>query len=156
MTPDELPGYLLGLGRAVRARAALDAADAMAQSYQRDVVQSMRGPSPSSPGQPPARRTGTLARSVRPEPARATGPGRASSSVAPHAVYARIQQKGGVIVPVRAKVLRWKDGKKYRYARRVVLPARPYMVMTSARARRCRERGIRAVERTVREVLAGG
>ncbi len=156
MTPDELPGYLLGLGRAVRARAALDAADAMAQSYQRDVVQSMRGPSPSPPGSPPARRSGTLARSTRAEPAKPAGAGRATSSVAPHAVYARIQQKGGVIVPVRAKVLRWKEGGKYRYARRVVLPARPYMVMTAARARRCRERGIRAVERVVREALDGG
>jgi phage gpG-like protein len=93
---------------------------------------------------------------VRPEPARADGLGRASSSVAPHTVYARIQQMGGEIVPVRAKVLRWKEGGRYRYARRVVLPARPYMVMTPARARTCRERGIRAVERTVREALAGG
>lgn len=156
MTPAELPRHLAALGRQVRARAALDAADAMAQSYQRDVVASMRGPSPSPPGEPPARRTGTLARSVRAEPAVAAGAGRATSSVAPHTVYARIQQKGGVIVPVRAKVLRWKEGGKYRYARRVVLPARPYMVMTDARARRCRERGIRAVERVVREALAGG
>jgi hypothetical protein len=128
----------------------------MAQSYQRDVVRSMRGPSPSPPGSPPARRSGTLARSVRAEPAKAAGAGQATSSVAPHTVYARIQQKGGVIVPVRARVLRWKEGQKYRYARRVVLPALPYMVMTAARARRCRERGIRAVEGVVREALAGG
>lgn len=156
MTPAELPGYLAGLGREVRARAALDAADAMAQSYQRDVVQSMRGSSPSPAGSPPARRTGTLARSVRPEPARQDGPGRASSSVAPHTVYARIQQLGGDIYPVRAKVLRWTDKSGTHFARHVRLPARPYMVMTGARARRCRERGIRAVERAVREALAGG
>ena len=167
MTPAELPGYLRSLAAEVKDRAAVDAADAMAQAYQRTVVKSMRGPAPSPPGTPPARRTGTLARSVRPEPARLAGPGRAESSVAPHTVYARIQQLGGDIYPVRAKALRWKastfgplrQGEKrsgYVYAKHVRLPARPYMVMTSGRRDDCRKAAIAAVSRVVREVLAGG
>jgi len=155
MTPAELPAALRRLAADVRDRAALDAADAMAQSFQSAVVRSMTGPSPSPPGTPPGRRTGTLARSVRAEPARLAGAGKAASSVAPHTVYARIQQLGGDIYPVRAKVLRWKEGKKYRYARHVHLPARPYIVMTDARRRDCRSAAVAAVERVVREALGG-
>lgn len=167
MTPAELPGRLRLLAAEVKDRAALDAADAMAQRYQRSVVRSMRGPSPSEPGTPPARRTGTLARSVRPEPAVLTGTARASSSVAPHAVYARIQQLGGDIYPVRAKVLHWKvpmigpvakgrrRGKVDMYAMHVHLPARPYMVMTSARREECRSAAVSAVSKVVREALSG-
>lgn len=156
MTPEELPGYLRRLGQAVRDRAALDAADAMAQAFQVQVVRSMKGPAPSPPGTPPARRTGTLARSVRPEPARSAGTGRATSSVAPHTVYARIQQLGGDIYPVRAKVLRWTDKGGTHYAKHVRLPARPYMVMTDERRRDCRRAAVAAVERVVKEALAGG
>lgn len=155
MTPAELPAYLRRLAAEVKDRAAADAADAMAQAYQREVVKSMRGPSPSAPGTPPARRTGTLARSVRAEPATLTGPGRATSSVAPHTVYARIQQLGGDIYPVRAKVLRWTEGKRVRYARHVYLPPRPYMVMDAQRRQECRSAAIRAVEAVVREALGG-
>ena len=155
MTPAELPAYLGRISRAVRDRATLDAADAMAQTYQRAVVLSMTGPSPSAPGTPPGRRTGTLARSVRAEPARPDGPGRAVSSVAPHTVYARIQQLGGTIVPVRAKALRWKDKTGVHYARRVKLPPRPYMVMDDERRREVRSAAIRAVEAVIREALGG-
>lgn len=155
MTPAELPARLRALAAQVQDHAAVDAADAMAQSFQRGVVKSMTGSSPSAPGTPPARRTGTLARSVRPEPAKSTGAGRASSSVAPHAVYARIQQNGGDIYPVRAKLLRFKVGGKYRYAKHVHLPARPYMVMNAARRQECRSAAIAAVERAVREALGG-
>lgn len=154
MTPAELPAYLRRFADEIRQRAALDAADAMAQSYQSDVVRSMTGPSPSPPGTPPARRTGTLARSTRAEPA-VGGGGRATSSVAPHTVYARIQQFGGIIVPVRAKALRWKEGQAVRFAKRVVLPARPFMVMTRARRERIRRAGAAAVSKTVREALSG-
>jgi phage gpG-like protein len=155
MTPAELPAALRKLAADMRDRAALDAADAMAQAYQRGVVKSMVGPSPSPPGTPPARRTGTLARSVRPEPAVLTGDGRASSSVAPHTVYARIQQLGGEIVPVRAKMLVWKDKGGTHYAKRVRLPARPYMVMSDARRTECRSAAIQAVQAVVREALGG-
>lgn len=166
MTPAELPGRLRQLADSVRDRAAVDAADAMAQSFQRGVVKSMTGPGPSAPGTPPGRRTGTLARSVRPEPAKLAGPGRATSSVAPHTVYARIQQLGGDIYPVRAKALRWKvktfgpllPGAKrsnWVYAKHVYLPPRPYIVMNDARRQECRSAAIAAVQRVVREALRG-
>lgn len=155
MTPAELPARLRRLARDVRDRAAADAADAMAQAFQVSVVRSMKGPAPSPPGSPPARRTGTLARSVRPEPAVLAGPGRATSSVAPHTVYARIQQLGGTIVPVRAKVLHWEEGGAHHYARKVRLPARPYMFMDDERRRQCRSAAIAAVKRVVREALGG-
>lgn len=155
MTPDELPARLRRLAAEVKDRAALDAADAMAQSFQRSVVKSMTGPSPSPPGSPPARRTGTLARSVRPEPAVPAGAGRATSSVAPHTVYARIQQLGGDIYPVRAKILHWKDKGGHHWAKHVYLPPRPYMVMTGQRRTECRSAAVAAVQRVVREALRG-
>lgn len=155
MTPAELPARLRKLAADVGDRAATDAADGMAQAFQRGVVASMRGASPSAPGTPPARRTGTLARSLRAEPAALTGAGKASSSVAPHAVYARIQQLGGDIYPVRAKVLHWKDKGGSHWAKHVRLPARPYMVMSDARRTECRSASVAAVERVIREALGG-
>lgn len=149
MTPAELPGRLRQLASDVYDRGAVDAADAMAQTYQVTVVRSMRGAAPSAPGTPPARRTGTLARSVRAEGAKLTGPGKATSSVAPHTVYARIQQTGGTIVPVRAKALRWKDKSGVHYAKRVTLPPRPYMVMTDVTGRACRRAARDAVQRVI-------
>lgn len=129
MTPDELPAWLLE--HADRARPAVrDAATAMGQQFQRDVVRSMHGPAPSPPGTPPARRSGTLARSVRPTKVRMSG-FRATVSVAPHTVYARIQQKGGTIRVKRAKVLT--DGKTF-FGTQVTLLARPYMDVTGQRA----------------------
>jgi hypothetical protein len=156
MTPAELPAYLRRLGRDVRDRGAVDAADAMAASFQRAVVLSMKGPSPSPPGTPPARRTGRLAGSVRAKAAKLVGEGKATSSVAPHTVYARIQNNGGDIYPVRAKALRWKDKTGVHFAKHVRLPARPYMVMNDERRRDCRSAAIAAVERVVREALSGG
>lgn len=155
MTPAELPARLRRLAADVQDQAVLDAADAMSQAYQREVVRSMTGPSPSAPGTPPARRTGTLARSVRAEPAVLSGSGRATSSVAPHTVYARIQQLGGVIVPVRAPLLKWKDKSGWHSARRVRLPARPYMTMPLARREKVRSAAVAAIQRAVREALDG-
>jgi phage gpG-like protein len=151
MTPDELPGRLRRIAQDVKDRAAVDAADAMAQTYQSAVVRSMHGPSPSPKGTPPARRTGTLARSVRAEPAKGSG-GTATSSVSPHTVYARIQQLGGEIHVVRAKVLT--DGKRF-YGTHVHLPARPYMVMTPARREDARRAAIAAASRVIREATGG-
>lgn len=148
MTPAELPGYLTRMRDRVRELAARDAANAMAMTYQRSVVASMHGPAPSPPGTPPARRTGTLARSVRTQPA-AGGGARATSSVAPHTVYARIQQLGGDIHVVRARVLT--DGKHF-FGKHVCLPPRPYMVMNGERRTECHDAAVRAVER----VIAGG
>jgi phage gpG-like protein len=148
MTPAELPAYLARMRARAERDAPVAAANAMAQTYQGDVVRSMHGGGPSAPGTPPARRSGTLARSVRPEPAVPAGAGRATSSVAPHTVYARIQQTGGDIHVVRAKVLT--DGKRF-FGKHVHLPARPYMVMTPATRTHCHDAAVRAV----RSVLNG-
>lgn len=157
MTPAELPARLRRLAAQVQDHAALDAADAMAQTHQVQVVKSMKGygDDPSPPGTPPARKTGTLVRSVQAEPAKLTGSGRARSSVAPHTVYARIQQFGGTIRPVRAKWLHWKDKFGNHYARSVYLPPRPYMVMTPARRQQVRSAAIAAVQRAIRKALSG-
>jgi len=149
MTPAELPAYLERLTARIRAEGPVAAANAMAQAYQADVARSMHGPAPSPPGTPPARRSGTLARSVRPEPAVSIGEGRAKSSVAPHTVYARIQQLGGHIHTVRAKVLT--DGKTF-FGTHVYLPPRPYMVMTAARRAKVR----RAAANAIKGLLPGG
>lgn len=149
MTPDQLPARLRAIADRARTRAAIDAANAMAQAYQSEVVRSMHGPAPSPKGTPPARRSGTLARSVRATPAVPTGAGRATSAVAPHTVYARIQQLGGDIHVVRAKVLT--DGKQF-FGKHVHLPARPYMTMNGDRRDRVRRAAIRAA----RAVLPGG
>ena len=132
MRAAELPGVL----RAIQdraARAAPDAANAMAHAYQRHLVMvTLRRythpphtKTPSPPGQPPALVTGTLRRSVRVDPAH--GLVVATARVAPHTVYARIQELGGGIYPVRAKFLRWTEDGVTHYSKHVRLPARPYM-----------------------------
>lgn len=149
MTPEQLPARLQRIADRARREAPIAAADAMAQTYQREVVHSMVGPAPSPRGTPPARRTGTLARSVRAEPAQPDGDGAAKSSVAPHTVYARMQQMGGRIHVVRARVLT--DGKQF-FGKQVRLPKRPYMTMDGGRRQRVHDAAVRAV----RGVLPGG
>lgn len=148
MTPAELPAYLERLRDRVQRDGAREAASAMAFQFQRDVISDMKGPAPSPPGSPPARRSGTLARSGRVKPAAGGGP-RATASLGFHAVYARIQQLGGHIHVVRAKVLT--DGKRF-FGKHVYLPARPYMTKTPARMAAARRAAVQAVQR----VISGG
>jgi hypothetical protein len=143
ITVAELSVYWHLLADRLKAQAPRDAANAMAHAYQGIVVRSMHGPSPSPPGTPPARRTGTLARSVRSEPAVPTGPYSAMSSVAPHTDYARIQNAGGHIHIVRARVLT--DGATF-FGTHVYLPPRPYMVVGPEARTRCHDAARRAVE----------
>lgn len=79
------------------------AAKAMGEQAEIEVVRQLvkrthgRGtPTPSPPGQPPAKISGDLADSVRAEPARSAGAYRWASEVGGHTVYARIQGMGGV------------------------------------------------------------
>ena len=53
----------------------------------------------------------------------------AVAHVRPHTPYARIQEKGGTIVPVHKKRLAWKDPDTGQmiFARKVTLPPRPYL-----------------------------
>jgi Bacteriophage HK97-gp10, putative tail-component len=151
VTPAQLPVWLQAFADRARERAAVDAVNAMAHTYQRLVVASMHGPAPSPQGTPPARRTGTLARSIRVSGADGAGSiplggVRARATVAPHTVYARIQQTGGTIRVVRAKVLT--DGRTF-FGKQVTLPGRPYMVMPSQRRAACLKAGKEAALRAV-------
>jgi phage gpG-like protein len=52
----------------------------------------------------------------------------AYAAVGPTVVYGRIQELGGEILPVHAKMLSWiNDAGERIFAKRVVLPARPYL-----------------------------
>jgi phage gpG-like protein len=172
ITAEQLPGYLRRLADDIAVKEAPErACTAMGNAYKRVVIDSMRGDSPSPPGTPPARVTGTLARSIADHPlgTRQIREYAAECSVAPHTVYARIQQTGGIITArhmlgenrmdpkskaftklmLQAQLgrkgaqedldrevgaglgfLSWegKDGVR-RFKHKVVLPARPYMVM---------------------------
>lgn len=71
--------------------------------------------------------TGNLAGSINTEIVESTAT-RAEVAVGPSVVYGRIQELGGTIKPVTAKVLRWKDEEgKWHSAKSVTLPARPYL-----------------------------
>jgi hypothetical protein len=186
ITVEELPGYLHRLAGDVAVKQAPErAATAMGHAFQRIVVASMGGDSPSPPGTPPARVTGTLARSVRVEPGTQIREYAAGSSVAPHTVYARIQQQGGVIwarhmlgegrLDPHSKAyaalkfadqmghegaaealeragglgfLSWtgKDGVRH-FKHKVVLPPRPYMVMSPEARNAVHDAAVQAADR---------
>lgn len=172
ITVAELPGYLRRIADELKAEAPVRAVTAMGNAYTSVVVESMKGDPPSPPGTPPARRSGTLARSIRPTQAVQTSAFTATCSVAPHTVYARIQQTGGDIYPrhtlhkdsrLRGKrrgqdipfgpvagsdlgFLRWKSGGQVHYSRHVHLPKRPYMVMSEQARTRCHNAAKQAVE----------
>ena len=71
--------------------------------------------------------TGGLSNSISVE-AEKSGEG-AVAHVIPHKVYARIQEMGGTIIPIRGRWLVWRDPDtgKLRRARKVTLPPRPYL-----------------------------
>ena len=152
ITVEELPGYLRRLGDRAKHEAPIRAVVAMGQAYQGEVVRSMHGPAPSPPGTPPARRSGTLARSVRVGAARMVRAYAAQNSVSPHTAYARIQQAGGDIQPRHLTssghlgFLRWEDASGVHFSRHVRLPARPYMVMTPQARSAVHHAAVRAVD----------
>ena len=166
ITVAQLPGYLRRIAADLQAEAPIRAAHAMADAYTRVVVESMHGDSPSPPGTPPARVTGTLARSIRRGGGHATGPYSFMVSVAPHTVYARIQQLGGHIYPrhtLRAGpreansayspvaygelgFLRWEDKGGVHFSRHVYLPKRPYMVMSEQARTECHDAAAQALQ----------
>jgi hypothetical protein len=162
ITVAELPGYLHRIADELKAEAPIRAAHAMGDAYIRVVVTSMHGGSPSPPGTPPARVTGTLARSIRRGGGHPVGPYAFWVSVAPHTVYARIQQLGGHIYPKHTLAgrstpygpvrysdlgyLRWTSGGAVHFSRHVYLPKRPYMVMSPAARSACHNAAKNAVE----------
>lgn len=72
-----------------------------------------------------SRQTGALRNSIRTE-SRMTATG-AEAEVGPHVVYARIQEFGGTIRPVRASRLHFQIDGRDIFAKQVTIPARPYM-----------------------------
>lgn len=133
ISPEELPAVL----RELRDKAAVAAEPcvmAMAGTFKdrltgvtlRRYSHPPATKTPSPPGQPPAWMTGELARSVT----SVLGPSggmTATATVGPHTVYARIQEYGGSIRPVRARFLRWTEDGIVHYSKHVRLPPRPYM-----------------------------
>lgn len=162
ITVAQLPGYLRKISADLQARAPIAAAQAMGNAYIRVVVQSMHGDSPSPPGTPPARVSGTLARSIRRGPGHPTGAYSYMITVAPHTVYARIQQLGGHIYPrhtLRGRevpygpvrysglgFLRWENDSGVHFARHVYLPKRPYMVMGEQARTACHDAAVQSAE----------
>ena len=160
VTVFELPAYLRNAARKAGERGPRLAAEGMARAYQGYVVRSMKGSAPSPPGTPPARRSGTLARSVRWTPAVPAGAYRAESTIAPHTVYARIQNFGGTITAKhtlsdgRLGYLRFEIDGNVHYRHSVRLPARPYMVLNSEVKAQMRDGAVYAL--TTSGVMLGG
>ena len=51
----------------------------------------------------------------------------AEVEVGPTVIYGRIQELGGIVLPVHAKMLSWVDNGVRIFAKRVQIPARPYL-----------------------------
>jgi len=153
VTPEELPGFL----RALQERAAHSAPPvvmAMADAYRDRVKVNLHRyehaeftKTPSPPGGFPAKIGGELAASVT----AALGPSSgtdAHASVAPHTIYARLQELGGEVHARRRRFLMWKTdyptsatafwksereggGLFLNFAKHVTIPRRPYMRPTT-------------------------
>jgi phage gpG-like protein len=130
----ELPAYLRMLQ--VRAgEAAIPAADAMADAFQGRVanhtLRRFEHPAGertnSPPGAPPAYVSGDLARSVT--AVHAGTPVRATASVAPHVIYAAVQEWGGDMHSRPGGYMTFFYGNPYR-ARHVSVPQGPYLLPT--------------------------
>lgn len=51
----------------------------------------------------------------------------AEAEIGPHVIYGRIQELGGTIRPVHAQALHWVIDGEDRFAKKVTIPARPYL-----------------------------
>lgn len=137
MSPDDLPALLSAI-RDKAAKAAPPAVMGMADAYRNRVSRvTLRqyshpygAKTDSPPGQPPAWVLGALARSVTAVLGASSGTD-ARAAVAPHTVYARIQETGGVIRADHRRFLRYTQDGVVHYAKRVTLPPRPYMAPTT-------------------------
>jgi hypothetical protein len=139
--PSELPAMFAAIEAKVADRGATVAVTAMGRTFQRAVKRTLSVTShpPGAfsivpRGAPPSLASGELRRSVQFAPG-ASGGVVASSSVAPHTVYAGVQEFG-LPDPIRAvhrKYMRFTtDGKVY-YMKEVHVGPHPYMRPTIAR-----------------------
>lgn len=141
MDPSELPGLLNSIADRCAADAATAAVTAMGRTYQRAVkytlsqrTHSMTEFTQGGRGLPPAKRSGDLRKSVKFAPG-ASGGVVATSSVAPHTIYASLQETGqpSPIVPVRKKAMHFvNDGGNW-ILKAVHVGPHPYMAPTTAR-----------------------
>ncbi len=69
-------------------------------------------------------KTGTLRRSILSDVQPELGQGKVWSNLP----YARMREFGGVITPKKAKMLAWKSGGKWHFAKRVVQKWKPYLI----------------------------
>jgi Bacteriophage HK97-gp10, putative tail-component len=154
VTPAELPAYLEAIAQRAK-DAAEPAAVGMAAAYRdrvanvtlRATSHGMFSKTPAVPGQPPAWVTGALSRSVTMTPG-PSGDDTGRASVAPHTVYARIQEYGGVVHAKNRKFLMFRTdyptsvtnfvksareggGLYLNFAKSVTLPERSYMRSTT-------------------------
>ncbi len=163
---DELAEILARVDDALKTRAAKAASDAMASEYHRELVDvTLRSSShakgtvtPARPGDPPSLVTGTLRRSAKVAPA-TEGDIKATAEVKMGTVYARIQDKGGVIMAKRAPylVFEYPAGHWHR-VKKVTIPARPYMQPTLFRVRytgSMRRAGQKAARQVTQEAAGG-
>jgi Bacteriophage HK97-gp10, putative tail-component len=162
----ELGTFLERMEDAVRARAAAAASDAMAVTYRDELVNvTLRTSShpkgtvtPAKPGEPPSLITGTLRRSAQVVNASA-GSEKATADVKMGTVYARIQEKGGVIRAKRAPYLRFEyPAGSWHRVKKVTIPARPYIGPTLFRLKMYGKlnRAGAAAARKVAQEAAGG
>jgi hypothetical protein len=134
----DLPAYLERLKRAA-ADAASPAATAMAEAVKYQVQnvalkQVAHGEGmffKAAPMRPPAYVTGFLSRSVVIRPASTSI--RGSASVAVTALYAGIQEFGGMTWPSHHKYMKWSNSGGTWYKKEVTLPPHPYFRPTVER-----------------------
>jgi phage gpG-like protein len=113
------------------------------------------GGSPSPPGQPPAKMTGALGRSITVDTVRRLGK-TFRTFVGTNLKYARIHEFGGIIRPKKKKALRFKIGDKWVMVKRVVMPKRPYFRPTlAANRKKIRDRMLRPIAGVVLRYTAG-
>lgn len=132
-----------GLLEQIQARAAEAAPPvvlSMANDYYRQVQRNLRfrahgigffipprGPWTNAPaGEPPALASGDLAGSVEVMPG-VMGGTFATASVAPHTIYATVQEYGRDIYPRFKRYMHWIDEGGAHFAKKVSIPERPYM-----------------------------
>lgn len=83
-------------------------------------------PTPSAPGSPPSKVSGTLARSVHRTPTAVVGAGIAVTEYGPTVIYGIVQEFGMTISVRNARVLYNRDTQQA-FGQQVTLPARPFM-----------------------------
>jgi hypothetical protein len=132
MTPGEVPGLLQAIQDRA-ATAAPGAVMAIADRYHQLVIMELtrRSHAPGSwtnspPGDPPAWITGELAGSVTTRRG-IMGGTYATASVAPHTIYAGVQEWGDVIRARRVHFMHWVNDRGSWFKKVVDIPERPYM-----------------------------